>query len=470
MGLHAQAAQLQRPYDIQIEQQLLGALLLDNEKGAKVFGELLPGHFADALHQRIYDAIESAVKSGSVASAFTLKNEFESDGPMKEVGGPTYLAQLTVDGGSCLDPPFWARTIRSMAFRRALIDAARQIERAALEAPLEFDAERMAEMAEEYIGTVSRVEVGKSHLHTFQSIGSVAAKVLTSLLSDKPEPTVRLGLTGIDDIIGGVRPGELMIVGARPGMGKTAFAAHIAKAGAAQGVGVAFFSMEMSAPAITLRLATSVAYDSGWNIAYESARKGNLSADQAQALLHCEERLRKLPLYIHEGRNLTPSGIYMAARRAQSALRDHAPLGLIIVDHIQKIKPERDMRGNKVAEMTEVSDALQKMAGQLNVPVIALSQLNRAVEGRTDKRPELSDLRESGSIEQDADIVLLLYREAYYVNKKRPHPTSPEYPLWHAEMLRCEHVLDVQIAKHRNGREGSVRVYFDGPSSALKDW
>lgn len=470
MKSQAQASSLPRPHDIQIEQQLLGALLLNNDVGARIFGELLPGHFADSLHQRIYDAIESAVKAGGIASAFTLKNEFEADEDMKAVGGATYLAQLTIEGRNCLDPPFWARTIKSMSFRRALVEAARQIESAALEAPLEYDAERMAEMAEEYIGTVSRVEVGKSTLQTFQSVGSVASRVLTSLLADKPEPTVKLGLAGVDDIIGGVRPGELIIVGARPGMGKTALAAHIAKAAAKQGAGVAFFSMEMSAEAIALRLATSEAYECGWKIAYESARKGNLPSDQAQALLQCEGRLRQLPLYLHEGRNLTPSGIYMAARRAQTTLRNHAPLGLIVVDHIQKIRPERDMRGNKVAEMTEVSDALQKMAGQLGVPVVALSQLNRAVEGRTDKRPELSDLRESGSIEQDADIVLLLYREAYYVNKKRPHPTSPEYGLWQAEMLRCEHVLDVQIAKHRNGREGSVRVYFDGPSSALKDW
>jgi replicative DNA helicase len=153
----------------------------------------------------------------------------------------------------------------------------------------------------------------------------------------------------------------------------------------------------------------------------------------------------------------------------QNRLRDSAhPLGLIVVDHLQKLRPEREMRGNKVAEMTEISDALQKMAGALDVPVVALSQLNRAVEGRADRKPELSDLRESGAIEQDADLVLLLFREAYYVKKREPHPASAEWSDWHAEWLRCRHALDIHLAKQRNGQEGHVRAYFDGASSGIR--
>jgi replicative DNA helicase len=160
---------------------------------------------------------------------------------------------------------------------------------------------------------------------------------------------------------------------------------------------------------------------------------------------------------------------YDAARRLQNRQRESEhPLGLVLVDHIQKIRPERDMRCNKVAEMTEISDALQKMAGTLDVPVVALSQLNRAVEGRADRRPELSDLRESGAIEQDADIVLLLFREAYYVKKREPHEASGEWSDWHAEWLRCRHALDIHLAKHRNGQEGHVRALFDGPSSGIR--
>jgi replicative DNA helicase len=227
--------------------------------------------------------------------------------------------------------------------------------------------------------------------------------------------------------------------------------------------------MEMAAAAITLRLIAAHAFAQGRSVAYDEARRGRLDAREMHALLDAEASLRALPLYIHEGRQLTPSGLLLAAKRAQKKLRDTAaPLGLVIVDHIQKVRPDRDCRGNKVAEMTEISDALQKMAGALNVPVVALSQLNRAVEGREGRRPELADLRESGAIEQDADLVLLLYREVYYALKSEPHRAHPDWAEWHADYVRCATALDIFIAKHRNGREGQVRAHFDAPSSGIR--
>jgi replicative DNA helicase len=238
-----------------------------------------------------------------------------------------------------------------------------------------------------------------------------------------------------------------------------------AKAGHA----VAFFSMEMAAAAVTLRLIAATAFAQGACVAYDAARRGQLRGEEARALYAAEGALRALPLYVHEGRTLTPSGLFLAARRIKNRLSETAtPLGLVVVDHIQKIRPERDCRGNKVAEMTEISDALQKMAGALDVPVVALSQLNRAVEARSERRPELSDLRESGAIEQDADLALLLYREAYYVKKREPHPNAVEWNDWHAEWLRCRNVLDVHVAKQRNGQEGHVRAFFDGASSGIR--
>ena len=205
------------------------------------------------------------------------------------------------------------------------------------------------------------------------------------------------------------------------------------------------------------------------SLAYAELRRGRLPEAHTHALFEAEARLRDLPLYIHEGRQLTPSGLLLAAKRAQKEFRDtKTPLGLVIVDHIQKIRPDRDCRGNKVAEMTEISDALQKMAGTLNLPVIALSQLNRAVESREGRRPELADLRESGAIEQDADLVLLLYREAYYAQKAEPHRHHDDWPEWHADYVAVRDNLDIHIAKHRNGREGQVRAHFDAPSSGMK--
>lgn len=471
MNVHrAKTFKLPRPYDVDIEQQLLGCLLMFNERLDRLLGYLEPNHFAEPMHQRIYEAVVAAVKAGKVASPFTLKNEFEADTAMAEVGGPAYLATLCVEARRCLDAFKWAEALRGMAFRRHLIQVARDIQDAAQDAPIDYDPERLSEYAERAIADATG-NASPAAQDRFRPAGEIAGDVLRQILSPKGEPTVLFGLTQLDEMTGGMRPKELVIIGARPGMGKTAVAGHIATAAARQGHGVALFSMEMSAPAIMLRLLTAFAYESGHDIAYEAARKGRIGADDQDALCKAEAELNLLAhLRIHEGRGLAPAGIMLAAKRLQNALKPTAtPLGLIVIDHIQKIRPDRDMRGNKVAEMTEISDTLQKMAGQLSVPVVALSQLNRLVEGRTDRRPELSDLRESGAIEQDADLVLLLYREAYYLKKKEPQLHSPEHNDWFGKWTTHKHKLDIQIAKQRNGSEGRCTVYFDAPSSALKD-
>jgi replicative DNA helicase len=460
---------LTRPYDVEIEQQLLGRVMMFNE-AMENLSFLAPSHFADPLHQRIYEAIVDAVRAGQVASPFTLKNEFEDDQAMKSVGGTTYLAVMATMAHNCTDPLAWGRMVHNMAFRRNIVDAARTIQNDVAGAPLEFSAEKLAAHAENLMAEAAG-NASAGATERFRPVGDIASEVVQSLLSPKGEPTVLFGLQRLDDITGGMRAKELIIIGARPGMGKTAVAAHLARMAAKQGHGVAFFSMEMSAPAITLRMITSEAFDNGEHIAYEAMRRGQVSVDNHQAIFKAEGDLRSLPLRVHEGRGLTPSGIALAARRLQNEFAStQTPLGLVIVDHIQKIKPDRDCRGNKVAEMTEISDALQKMAGTLNVPVVALSQLNRAVESRgQDKRPELSDLRESGSIEQDADLVLLLYREAYYLSKSEPHANAPDWAQWHIKWLASKNNLEIHVAKQRNGPEGRAHVYFDAPTSALKD-
>lgn len=460
---------LTRPYDVEIEQQLLGALMMWNERLDNL-SFLAPSHFAEPLHQRIFEAIVDAVRAGQVASPFTLKNEFEDDAGMKSIGGTKYLATLATLAINCTDAMAWGKMIHGMAFRRNIVDAARKIQEDVAGAPLEYSAEKLAAHAENTMAEAAG-NASAAAAERFRSVGDIAGDVIKGLLSPKGEPSVLFGLQRLDDLTGGMRAKELIIIGARPGMGKTAVAAHLARMAAKQGHGVAFFSMEMSAPAVTLRMITSEAFDNGHNIAYEAARKGQIAADDHDALFQAEGYLRQLPLRVHEGRSLTPSGISLATRRLQNEFAStQTPLGLIIVDHIQKIRPDRDCRGNKVAEMTEISDGLQKMAGALNIPVIALSQLNRAVESRgQDKRPELSDLRESGSIEQDADLVLLLYREAYYLQKSEPHPNAPEWPAWHIKWLAAKNNLEIHVAKQRNGPEGRAHVYFDAPTSALKD-
>ena len=459
---------LPRPHDIAAEQQLLGALLIDNACTEGLLEQLKPEHFAEDLHARIYDAIARAVRAGEVASPVTLRVQFELDKAIEAVGGTRYLAELAACARDCLDPQAWARVLSGLAFRRTLITAAREIQDVAFNAGIDHDAGKIADVAERLL-TAATEGASAAAVERFRSIGDIAAEVTRNLSAPERARGVPFGLAHLDELTGGARAKELIIVGARPGMGKTAFAGHIALSAASHGHAVAFFSMEMAAHAVTLRLCAATAFAEGRALAYDTARRGQLSEQDARTLFDAEAALRRLPLYVHEGRTLTPSGLFLAARRMKNRLAETAtPLGLVIVDHIQKIRPERDCRGNKVAEMTEISDALQKMAGALDVPVVALSQLNRAVESRAERRPELADLRESGAIEQDADIVLLLYREAYYVKKREPHRGSLEWVDWHAEYARCRHTLDVHVAKQRNGQEGHVRAHFDGASSGIR--
>lgn len=460
---------LPRPHDLTSEQQLLGALLLDNAAAEAVLAFFLPEHFAEPLHARIYDAIVRAVKAGQAASPFTLKAQFEGDAGMRGVGGPVYLAELAAMAHGCAEVAAWARGLHALSFRRTLIAAAREIQDVAFSAGVDADAGKIADVAERLLSAATE-GASSAGVEKFRSIGGLASEVTGALGRGARAAGVSFGLSALDELTGGAHAKELIIVGARPGMGKTAFAGHLALSGARAGHAVAFFSMEMAAAAVTLRLIAARAFADGLGVAYDAARRGTLPPAQMEALFAGEAALAQLPLYVHEGRTLTPSGLFLAARRMQNRMRDTGtPLGLVIVDHLQKIRPERDCRGNKVAETTEISDALQKMAGTLNVPVVALSQLNRAVEGRGgERRPELSDLRESGAIEQDADVVLLLYREAYYVKKREPHRLSPEWNDWFAEWRRCQHVLDIHVAKQRNGQEGHLRVHFDGASSGIR--
>lgn len=464
MNTHAHTFDLPRPNDVGSEQQLLGELLLNPGAAERIVAALSPHHFAEPLHQRIFDAIARAVKAGLPATPHTLKPEFENDDALRTVGGVAYLAELAAAAPGCVDVAAWAQSLKNLAFRRELIAAARTMQDEAFRAGIEATPAEIAERADALLAHA--LTDANTDADRFHPIGDLAAAVMSA---GDETPTLKFGIAALDDVTGGLKPKELVIVGARPGMGKTAFAGHVGLSAAKQGAAVAFFSMEMAASAITLRLITAEAFAAGRSIAYAEMRRGNTAALDTNALIEAEARLSHLPLYIHEGRQLTPSGLLLAAKRAQKKLRDtKTPLGLVIVDHIQKIRPDRDCKGNKVAEMTEISDALQKMAGTLDVPVIALSQLNRAVESRADRKPELADLRESGAIEQDADLVLLLYREAYYVQKREPHRAHPDWPSWFQDHAACKTVLDIAIAKHRNGREAHLRAHFDAPSSGVK--
>lgn len=472
--MNAKSPRIDDPFkpDVDTEQYVLGYLLRYNNGYARVADILRPEHFAEPLHQRIYDAIGAAITAGQPATPFTLNSQFAGDEAMKQMGGAVYLVNLDLGAGSAAIVPIEnaARILVGRAFRRHLIQVARDIQDRAFLAPVEEDIPALLRHAEVSINDASLFAPRVTE--SFVSIGDVAAAVVRKITDpEQAWPAVPFGLSALDELTGGMLAKELVIVGARPGMGKTAFAGHVAMSAASKGYGVAFFSMEMPSTAITLRMLTAQAHVGGVAIPYQAARKGTIRAESDHAaLMEAEAALRVLPLSLHEGRSLSPSGILMAAKREQDrAGRTPYPLGLVIVDHIQKIKPDRSHRDNKVAEMTEISDGLHKMAGSMDVAVIALSQLNRMVEQRNDKRPELSDLRESGSIEQDADTVMLLFREAYYHKKKEPPRASDDYDEWFAKWDYLRDRLDVYVVKQRNGAEGRCTVKFDAPTSAMRD-
>lgn len=469
-------AELPTPSNLDLEQQLLGSLLMFNEPIEAISAILKPHEFAEALHGRIFASMLSATQAGMPVSPFTLNADFDHDAGMRSLG-VNYFAQLCGLARHCGDPVQWARQIHNLAFRREIIGAAQEITAAATDSSIEFGPEKIAEYAEHLLTSVT-ADASPSSFDRFNAFENVAAGVLKSIGSPEGEATIPFGIGPVDAATGGMRRGEFIVIGARPGMGKTAVAAHIALRAAQSGTPVAFFSMEMGADAISLRLLTSLAFrryraaDGEWHVpdsvaAYESARRRTLKPEQAQSLFALETELAGIPLHIHEGRGLSPNQITLAAKRLRNELRAKGQdLGLVIVDHLQKVRPDRTLNGNKVGEMTEITDALQKLAGNEKLAVIGLSQLSRASEKRDNKRPELSDLRESGSIEQDADVVLMLYREAYYLNKdERSRPGAIGHGDWRNEWREKKHLLEIARVKQRNGPEGIDEVFFHAPSS-----
>ncbi len=459
------------PHDVEVEQALIGTLLADSAQVDEVSGFLKPEHFFEPLHGRIYKSILACRAAGRPASVQSLKQEFSFDRALAELGGVRYIMACVDTAPTTIHGAHFGRLTYDFATKRALIELAADIDAVAKDTPSEWSSGDLMQMAESKISELSR-QIEFRGTDTFKHIGGLANKVVDDCIAKVVQPSVLFGLRALDDLTGGMHEQEVIVVGGRPGMGKTAFAAQVAMNAAEQGHAVAFFSMEMPAVAIVQRCLTSIAYRQGSRIAYEALRKGRMDVGDADALVRANAEFTGLPIWIHEGRTQKPSSILSEAYRMQrQAEQQGQRLGLIIVDHIQKVLPERDMRGNKVAEVTEVSDALQKMAGALKCPVIALSQLNRGVEGREDKRPELRDLRESGSIEQDADVVLLLHREAYYLKKKEPDPyrDTAKHNEWMAKWRECRNQLEIQVAKQRNGPEGKAEVFFDAPSSAIKD-
>ncbi len=465
------------PHNIEAEQSLLGAILVNNDAFYRVSDFLEPKHFLEPIHQTIYETTGSLIRMGKVATPVTLKTFVPAD---TDLGGMTvgqYLARLAAEATTIINAQDYGRTIYELALRRDLIRIGEDMVNVAYDAPVDFAPRAQIEDAERRL-----YELAESGRYDggFQGFAQ-AMKVALDMAANAYQRDGKLsgtatGLRDLDAKMGGLQRSDLIIVAGRPGMGKTALATNIAynvaKAYESQvqadgtmkavnGGVVGFFSCEMSAEQLATRI---LAEQTG--ISSSLIRRGGISQSEFDTIRDYTIELQHLPLYVDETGGLSISQLTARARR----LKRQKGLDLIVVDYIQLLQGS-GKRGNdnRVQEVTEITTSLKALAKELNIPVIALSQLSRQVESRDDKHPQLSDLRESGSIEQDADVVMFVYREEYYLQNKEPKPGTEEHAKWLVEMDNAHGRAEVIIAKQRHGPTGTVPLQFEGQFTRFSD-
>ncbi|MCL6678928.1 replicative DNA helicase [Sphingomonas sp. RG327] len=465
------------PANVEAEAALLGALMLDNRLVEDVGLKLKPHHFHEELHGRIYDSILKLTDKNMVANPVTLRPMFEADEAMKQVGGAGYLATLTGSGATLIAARDFAQQIYDLALLRALIGVGRDLVDSALDTSEEVAPLQQIERAESELYKVAEEGGAEGKAKSFAEATRDALQTAERALNSGGHLSgVTTGLESLNGKIGGLHNSDLIIVAGRPGMGKSALGTNIAFAAAQRflrdvedgiepeksaGAPVAMFSLEMSADQLATRI---LAEQSG--ISSENLRMGKISKQEFRQLARAAAELESLPFYIDDTPGLTIAALRARARR----LKRQKGIGMVIVDYLQLLQGTgRNSNENRVNEISEISRGLKTLAKELNVPVIGLSQLSRAVEQREDKRPQLSDLRESGSIEQDADIVLFIYREDYYLAARQPADDHPDFASWQEEMGRVYGLAEILVSKQRHGATGKVRVKFDSRITKFSD-
>jgi replicative DNA helicase len=467
----------QLPHNIEAEAALLGALLLDNRLVEDVQLKLRSDHFFEPLHGRIYDAVLRLTDRNMVANAVTLRPLFEADEAMKEVGGPSYLAQLSGSGAALIAARDFAAQIYDLALLRSLVAVGREMVVGALDTSEDVKPLEQIERAETELYKVAEQGGGEGKVKTFADASKEALRIAEAALTNGGALSgITTGLTDVNARMGGMHRSDLIILAGRPGMGKTSLATNIAFNAARRllqdlndgiepersaGAAVAFFSLEMSADQLATRILAEQSNIPGTNI-----RTGNMNIQEFREFARVAAELNSLPLYIDDTPGLTIAALRTRARR----LKRQKNIGLIIVDYLQLLSgTAKGGSDNRVQEISEISRGLKSLAKELHLPVVALSQLSRAVEQREDKRPQLSDLRESGSIEQDADMVWFIYRGDYYLAAKQPADDHPDFAEWQEEMSRIYGMAELIIAKQRHGATGKVKLKFDARITKFSD-
>jgi replicative DNA helicase len=467
----------QPPHNLEAEQAILGAILVNNEAAQKVQGFLLPEHFFEPVHGRIYESVLKLMDKNQIADPVKLKPYFDNDEALSDVGGAQYLVRLAASAATIINTEDYGRTIYDLAMRRSLIQIGEEMVNDAYDAPIDEEAMEQISAAEKQLFDLAELGQSESGAQTFSRALKVAVDNIENAFKDPDSLSgVTTGLTKLNDQIGGLHNSDLMILAGRPAMGKTALATNIAFNAAhryhedvvagidmksSKGAVVCFFSLEMSADQLAARILSDRAnlhYQGPEPIQSHAMRQGKLTQDQFEAIARAAMEMEDLPLFIDDTPALTIAGLRTRARRLK---RQHN-LGLVVVDYLQLLRGGgKGGSENRVQEISEITRGLKGLAKELHVPVLALSQLSRQVEQRENKRPMLSDLRESGSIEQDADMVMFVFREEYYKEKEEPSLSDHEkHQTWQAEMENLYGKAEVIVGKQRHGPVGTVRLGF----------
>jgi replicative DNA helicase len=473
------------PYNAEVEQALLGAVLRNNRAFDAAADLLRAQHFYVPEHQRLFGHIRTLIEKGQVASPATLSHVAENDEILKQAGGTAYLYELATNVVTVLNAADYARTIHDLHLKRELIGLGEDIANDAYDSSdLDRTADKQIESAEARLYDLATTgEVDRSVKTMDMAAKEALLMAQEAFQRDTHIVGVTTGLRDVDHKLGGLHRSDLLILAGRPAMGKTTLATNIAYNAAAaykktigedgkeheEGGIVLFFSLEMSAEQLASRLISTCA-----GVPSDRIRRGEIEQAEFERIVVASQELSRLPLYIDDTPALSITGLRQRARRVKRQYGLH----MIVIDYLQLLQGPPDKRtDNRVQEVSEITRGLKTLAKDLNVPVLALSQLSRQVENREDKRPQLADLRESGSIEQDADVVSFIYRPEYYLEKEVPEQRPNEPPekfeerrLRHDQMLtEKRNVAELIIAKQRHGPVGTVELYFNGELTLFDD-
>ena len=452
------------PNNIESEQSVIGSILLNNEIFDEINLLITNKNFYDPMHQKIFMAIEKLIYSGMLANPITLKNYFENE--KDELNVPDYLVKITKFSSSSRQAIEYSKLIYDLYVKRELIKISENIIDAAKLNDLDNDGKSIIENFEKSLFDLAEKGSFSSSLVKFDEAMKMTIEMASSAYKNEEGIVgVPTGLTDLDYRLGGLHKSDLLIIAGRPSMGKTALATNIAfnAAKKIQNDGrkstIAFFSLEMSSEQLSTRILAEQS-----RIKSNDIRTGKISEEQFDKFIETSKNISELPLYIDETPAISIAALSNRARRIKRLYG----LDMVVVDYIQLMKAS-NFREGRVQEISEITQGLKALAKELSVPVLALSQLSRAVEHRDDKKPQLSDLRESGSIEQDADVVMFVYREAYYLQGKEPRPATVEHAEWQAKMNDISHLAEIIIGKQRHGPTGNVMLEFEAMFTKFKD-